>query len=102
MSEIELVEFRFAFGTHNALKIGLSIVIIMVAYHNHSLETRHVILVLKYMYCMPHKRTHLFSMDITRSLSLGESSTLLKLGRYIGTFRGLGLVGGAGAGLLGR
>ena len=44
-------------------------------------------------------------MDITRSLSSGESpaSTLLKLGGYIGTLRGgLGLVGGAGAGLFGR
>ena len=49
-----------------------------------------------------HTHTHLSSMDITRSLSSGESSTLLKLGGYMGTFRGLGLVGGAGAGLLGR
>ena len=102
MSKIELVEFRFAFGTHNALNIGLSIIIITVAYRNHSLETRHVILVLKYVLYAAQAHTHLSFMGITRSLSLGESSTLLKLGRYIGTFRGLDLVGGVGAGLLGR
>ena len=58
-------------------------------------------LTLKYMLHV-RTHTHLSSMDITRSLSSGESSTLLKLGGYMGTFRGLGLVGGAGAGLLGR
>ena len=45
-------------------------------------------LTLKYMLHV-RTHTHLSSMDITRSLSSGESSTLLKLGGYMGTFRGI-------------